>query len=90
MSGPPDLRKIRPSTLFTFPAMPTDDSPLTLANRLLVADAFLEEIERGKVGGTRKPRLQSIAIAHGLAYNPHVDDRLRLTPVGRARLDDAA
>lgn len=56
------------------------------ANRLLVADAFLDEIERRKIGGKTKPRLQGIAIAHGLAYDPHVDGKLRLTPAGRARL----
>jgi hypothetical protein len=28
----------------------------------------------------------TIAVAHGLAYDPHVDGRLRLTPVGRAKL----
>lgn len=60
-----------------------------LANRLLVANAFLEEIERRKIGGKTKPRLQSIAIAHGLAYDPHVDGRLRLTPRGREKLEAA-
>lgn len=51
--------------------------------RLGVALAFLEEIrDRGKT----KPKPQAMAIAHGLAYDPHVDGRLRLTPPGRERL----
>lgn len=47
----------------------------------------LEEIRlTGRVKGKRH---LAIAIAHGLAYDPHVDGRLRLTPVGRAALDRA-
>jgi len=32
----------------------------------------------------------AIAIAHGLAYDPHVNGRLRLTPAGREKLEAAA
>lgn len=46
----------------------------------------LEEI---RVKGKTSTRAQAIAIAHGLAYDPHVDGRLRLSPVGRRALDDA-
>jgi hypothetical protein len=45
--------------------------------------ATLEEIRRT---GKTKPRLQTVAIAHGLAYDPHVNGRLRLTPKGYARI----
>lgn len=51
--------------------------------RLGVALAFLEEI---RDTGKTKARPQAMAIAHGLAYDPHVDGRLRLTPPGRERL----
>jgi len=47
----------------------------------------LEEIRT--TGKTSAKRTQ-IAIAHGLAYDPHVDGRLRLTPVGREKLGAAA
>lgn len=47
----------------------------------------LEEI---RVKGKTKQKPQQIAIAHGLAFDPHVDGRLRLTPVGAARLAAAA
>ena len=43
----------------------------------------LEEI---RTTGKTKPKALTIAVAHGLAYDPHVDGRLRLTPVGRAKL----
>ena len=43
----------------------------------------LEEIRA--TGKTSAKRTQ-IAVAHGLAYDPHVDGRLRLTPAGRAKL----
>lgn len=43
----------------------------------------LEEI---RATGKTKAKAQAIAIAHGLAYDPHVDGRLRLTPVGRTKL----
>lgn len=43
----------------------------------------LEEIRT--TGKTSAKRTQ-IAIAHGLAYDPHADGRLRLTPVGREKL----
>lgn len=43
----------------------------------------LEEI---RTTGKAKPKAVTIAVAHGLAYDPHVDGRLRLTPVGRAKL----
>lgn len=51
--------------------------------RVTVARAFLEEIA---ATGKTKARMQTLAVAHGLAYDPHVDGRLRLTPLGRARL----
>lgn len=43
----------------------------------------LEQIHRT---GKAKPKAVSIAIARGLAYDPHVDGRLRLTLPGRAKL----
>lgn len=43
----------------------------------------LEEI---RTTGKTSKKAQAIAVAHGLAYDPHVDGRLRLTPVGRAKL----
>lgn len=55
----------------------------TEIDRLEIALGFLEEIH---VTGKTKPKAQTIAIAHGLAYDPHVDGRLRLTGPGRARL----
>jgi hypothetical protein len=48
-----------------------------------VSDATLREIHRT---GKARPKRMAIAIAHGLAYDPHVDGRLRLTPVGREKL----
>lgn len=51
--------------------------------RSTVAVGFLEEI---RAKGKTKPKVQTIAIAHGLAFDPHVDGRLRLTPAGEARL----
>lgn len=55
----------------------------TPLERSTVAAGFLAEIrDRGKT----KPKMQTIAIAHSLAFDPHVDGRLRLTPVGEARL----
>lgn len=36
--------------------------------------------------GKAKTKAQQIAIAHGLAFDPHVDGRLRLTPLGREKL----
>ena len=49
--------------------------------------AALEEIRvSGKLTGKTSAKRTSIAIAHGLAYDPHVDGRLRLTPVGREKL----
>lgn len=53
-------------------------------NRTLVALALLEEIRH--TGKTTSKKGKQIAIAHGEVYDPHVDGRLRLTPVGRARL----
>jgi len=47
----------------------------------------LEEI---RATGKTKPKALTIAIAHGLAYDPHVDGRHRLTPVGREKLEAAA
>lgn len=43
----------------------------------------LEEI---RTTGKTSKKAQAIAIAHGLAYDPHVDGRLRLTPAGREKL----
>lgn len=48
--------------------------------------ADVEALEQIHRTGKAKPKAVSIAIAHGLAYDPHVDGRLRLTPVGRAKL----
>lgn len=45
-------------------------------------DALASIARREQVGAKRT----SIAIAHGLAYDPHVDGKLRLTPVGRDKL----
>lgn len=57
---------------------------LEVAERTAVAAAFLMEIrDRGKT----KPKAQTIAVAHGLAYDPHVDGRLRLTSRGLAQLN---
>lgn len=41
-----------------------------------------------KIHLRQKPneRRANVAIAHGLAYNPHVDGKLRLTPRGREHL----
>ena len=43
----------------------------------------LEEI---RTTGKTSAKRTEIAIAHGLAFDPHVDGRLRLTPPGRAAL----
>ena len=59
----------------------------TELERAAIAASFLEEI---RVKGKTKPKMQTIAIAHGLAFDPHVDGKLRLTPVGRAQLLSAA
>lgn len=59
---------------------------LTETQRLTNALRFLEEI---RATGKTSKRETSIAIAHGLAYDPHVDGRLRLTPPGRAKLEAA-
>jgi hypothetical protein len=56
---------------------------LELIERTAVAAAFLLEIQ---AKGKTKPKMQTIAIAHGLAYDPHVDGRLRLTPRGREQV----
>jgi hypothetical protein len=58
----------------------------TDTERLGVALAFLAEI---RDTGKTKPKQQTIAIAHGLAFDPHVDGRLRLTPRGREKLEAA-
>lgn len=51
----------------------------------------LAQIEKlGKVLGAKRDSRTMIAIAHGLAYDPHVEGRLKLTPVGRERLAGAA
>jgi hypothetical protein len=47
----------------------------------------LREIQtEGRAIGKRADQRTAIAIAHGLAYDPHVDGRLRLTPPGRVAL----
>lgn len=43
-------------------------------------------LEQIRTTGKAKPKAVSIAIVHGLAYDPHVDGRLRLTLPGRAKL----
>ncbi|HEX7246435.1 MAG TPA: hypothetical protein VF245_12820 [Solirubrobacterales bacterium] len=43
----------------------------------------LEEVQRT---GKTNAKATTIAIAHGLVYDPHVDGRLRLTPLGREKL----
>lgn len=47
----------------------------------------LRRIHAGKV--TRGTKAANVPLAHGLAYDPHVDGRLRLTPAGRAKLRSA-
>jgi hypothetical protein len=59
----------------------------TEIDRIRIALGFLEEI---RDTGKTKPKALTIAIAHGLAYDPHVDGRHRLTPVGREKLETAA
>jgi hypothetical protein len=49
-----------------------------------VDTAALEQI---RLEGKAKQKAQAIAIAHGLAFDPHVDGRLRLTPAGREKLE---
>lgn len=56
----------------------------TPIGRSTVAAGFLAEIQ---AKGKTKPKVQTIAIAHGLAFDPHIDGRLRLTPAGEARLE---
>lgn len=53
-------------------------------DRTLAALALLAEIRT--TGKTSSKKGKQIAIAHGHVYDPHVDGRLRLTPVGRERL----
>lgn len=43
-------------------------------------------LEGIRTTGKVKAKAQAIAIAWGLAYDPHIDGRLRLTSVGRAKL----
>lgn len=40
--------------------------------------------------GQAAQRAEAVAIAQGLAYNPHVDGRLRLTEPGRQMLEGSA
>lgn len=47
---------------------------------------FLNRVGRREVAPSASSREQAISIAHGLAYDPHVDGKLRLTPTGRERL----
>jgi len=53
-------------------------------NRTLAALALLAEIR--DTGKTSSKKGLAIATAHGHVYDPHVDGRRRLTPVGRAKL----
>jgi hypothetical protein len=46
----------------------------------------VEALELIASTGKAKPKQVSIAIAHGLAYDPRVEGRLRLTPLGREKL----
>ena len=43
----------------------------------------LEEI---RAKGKTSTKAQARAIAHGLAYDPHVEGKLKLTPAGREKL----
>lgn len=49
-------------------------------------DVFLGKVQRREVRAGATRREASIAIARGLAYDPHVDDRLRLSPLGLAKV----
>lgn len=51
--------------------------------------ALLEALGKIRTTGRAKRRWQTIAIAHGLAYDPHVDSRLKLTPAGSAKREGA-
>lgn len=52
----------------------------------MVDVGILEQIRRtGKVKPAR-PKQVAVVIAHGLAYDPHIDGRLRLTKPGLAKL----
>lgn len=63
--------------------MPTE--PLFIdTTRMCVAVALLEEIRHT---GKTKPKAQTVAIAHGLAVDRHIDGRLSLTPVGVQKLE---
>lgn len=48
--------------------------------------ADVEALEQIWRTGKAQPRATSIALAHGLAYDPHIDGKLRLTPLGREKL----
>ena len=47
---------------------------------------FLQRIQRGEVSSASTVREVPVAIAHGLAFDPHLDGRLRLTPTGLAKV----
>jgi hypothetical protein len=53
------------------------------------SDVDAAALEQIRLEGKAKPKQQQIAIARGLAFDPHVDGRLRLTPAGRAQLAGA-
>lgn len=48
--------------------------------------ANLDALRRLYSGQKLAKREQNILCAHGLAYDPHVDGRLRLTPPGLAKV----
>lgn len=60
------------------------DQLFTDTERLTTAVALLAEIR--DTGKSSSKRGKAIAIAHGHVYDPHVDGRLRLTPIGRERV----
>lgn len=51
-------------------------------------DALGQIAYTGRIIGKRSDHRTMRAIAHGLAYDPHIDGRLKLTPPGRARLEE--
>jgi hypothetical protein len=48
---------------------------------------MLRQIRMGKI--RRSTKAANVLMAHGLAYDPHVDGRLKLTPAGLAQLKAA-
>lgn len=51
-------------------------------------DALAQIDRQGKVRGAKREQREAIAIAHGFAYDPQVEGRLRLTIPGRKRLNE--